>query len=93
MGLPAKRRPKSSKLRRAAHFALRKISLTECSHCHKPVLPHRVCRNCGYYRGRPVLRISTKLDRKAKKKLDKRREAGKEPEPKEKGKKEEGKKK
>ena len=93
MGLPAKRRPKSSKLRRASHFALTNLALTTCGHCHKPVLPHCVCRNCGYYRGRPVLRISTKLDRKAKKRLDKRREAGKEPEVKEKRKKEEGKKK
>ena len=81
MGLPAKRRPKSSKLRRASHFALTNLALTTCGHCHKPVLPHCVCRNCGYYRGRPVLRIS------------KRREAGKEPEVKEKRKKEEGKKK
>ena len=24
----------------------------ECPQCHEPKAPHRVCTNCGYYRGR-----------------------------------------
>ena len=24
----------------------------ECPQCHEPKPPHRVCTNCGYYRGR-----------------------------------------
>ena len=28
-----------------------------CLHCHEPVLPHRVCSNCGYYDGKEVVAI------------------------------------
>lgn len=61
MGLPGHRRTSSDKRRRASHFALKPSSLTVCSHCKKPVVPHRVCANCGYYRGRQVLKMKTKL--------------------------------
>ena len=26
-----------------------------CPHCHEPILPHRVCSNCGYYAGKEVV--------------------------------------
>ena len=26
-----------------------------CPHCHEPILPHRVCSNCGYYDGKEVV--------------------------------------
>jgi large subunit ribosomal protein L32 len=26
-----------------------------CSHCNEPVLPHRVCPNCGFYQNREVV--------------------------------------
>ena len=61
MGLPAKRRTKQSKRERASHFALRQPGVVACSHCKKLILPHRVCPHCGYYRGRDVLRLETKL--------------------------------
>ncbi|MFH0853377.1 MAG: 50S ribosomal protein L32 [bacterium] len=67
MGVPTKRRTKSQRKRRASHFALGLKQLTVCSHCKKPVLPHKVCTNCGYYRGRQVLKIKTALDKKSKK--------------------------
>lgn len=74
MGLPGQRRTKSSKRRRASHFALKKIVLIKCSKCGKPVLPHRACEFCGAYRDRQILTIKTKKktakqkarDRKAK---------------------------
>jgi len=67
MGIPTKSRTKGQKKRRASHFALGQKQLTACGHCRKPVLPHTVCINCGYYRGRQVLKIKTALDKKAKK--------------------------
>ena len=24
-------------------------TFSSCPHCHEPVMPHRVCKNCGYY--------------------------------------------
>ena len=26
-----------------------------CPNCHEPVMPHRVCSNCGYYDGKQVV--------------------------------------
>ena len=31
-----------------------------CPHCHEPVLPHRACKNCGYYDGKQVIDVSKK---------------------------------
>ena len=30
-------------------------TFSTCPHCHEPVLPHRVCGNCGYYDGKQVI--------------------------------------
>ncbi len=68
MGLPGKRRTKSSKLRRAAHFALKRVKLINCPKCHKPLMPHRVCAFCGYYRGQEVIKIKVKKGKEKKKK-------------------------
>ncbi len=54
MGLPGHRRTSSHKRRRAAHFALKAVSTAVCSNCKAPVLPHRVCEACGWYKGRLV---------------------------------------
>ena len=68
MGLPSQKRTKSSKKRRASHFALIKVRLTKCSHCSEPVLPHHACLNCGYYNGKETIKIKTALDKKKKEK-------------------------
>ena len=60
MGLPSKRRTKTSKKERAAHFALKKTILNTCPKCGKPVMPHRACGKCGVYNGREVIAIKTK---------------------------------
>ncbi|MBU1037065.1 50S ribosomal protein L32 [Patescibacteria group bacterium] len=67
MGLPSQKRTKSSKKRRAAHFALAKIKFNKCPHCQQPVLSHHACLNCGYYKGREAVKIKSALDKKKKK--------------------------
>ncbi len=42
---------------RRSHDALQPPSLSTCPHCKQPMLPHRVCLNCGHYRGRAVLPV------------------------------------
>jgi large subunit ribosomal protein L32 len=74
MGLPAKRRTKTSKRERASHFALKKFSLIKCSHCARRIRPHVVCPHCGYYRGRAVLKISSKVEKRSKKSKEARGE-------------------
>ncbi len=42
--------------RRAANSGIKQnLNLAECPNCHQPALPHRVCANCGQYKGRQVL--------------------------------------
>lgn len=57
MGLPGKRLSRSSKRRRASHFAMKKQSFVVCPKCEKKVIPHRACTNCGTYKGREALKL------------------------------------
>ena len=42
---------KSRRDKRRTHDRLTAPSTTTCSNCGAPVLMHRVCGECGYYRG------------------------------------------
>ena len=59
MGLPSKRRTKTSKKDRASHFALKAQTFGKCSECGQPILPHRACAKCGTFKGKAVLKIKT----------------------------------
>jgi len=49
---PKRRHSKARTRYRRTHDALKPISTSECPQCHEHKQPHRVCPNCGYYRGR-----------------------------------------
>ena len=51
---PKRRHSKARTAKRRTHDALKPVGLGECSQCHEPKLPHRVCPHCGYYKGRQV---------------------------------------
>ncbi|MBW6486515.1 MAG: 50S ribosomal protein L32 [Syntrophales bacterium] len=55
MANPVKRHSKSRKNMRRAHDFLKTPSLSTCSQCHEPKLPHHVCPTCGSYKGREVV--------------------------------------
>lgn len=57
MANPKSRHSKSRRGKRRAHDFLTAPNLCTCSHCGSQVLPHRVCPNCGYYKGRPVIAV------------------------------------
>lgn len=59
MSVPPKRLAKRRKRIRASHSALTGVSLTTCEKCKKPILPHRACPHCGFYRGRNVRKIAS----------------------------------
>ncbi len=67
MAVPKKRHTKSRRNKRRANIFLRKPAFTACSKCGKEVAPHNICRNCGYYKGREVVDVFKKLDKKEKK--------------------------
>jgi len=33
--------------------------MAECPQCHEMKLSHRVCKNCGYYDGKEVVKTAT----------------------------------
>ncbi|MCH7759901.1 50S ribosomal protein L32 [candidate division TA06 bacterium] len=55
MPVPKRRHSKSRGRKRRTHWKLESPNLSLCPNCQKPKLPHRVCPQCGYYKGREVI--------------------------------------
>ncbi|MEK7193763.1 MAG: 50S ribosomal protein L32 [Patescibacteria group bacterium] len=53
-GVPAKHHTSSKVRRRRSHLALKPSQIFICPNCQHPILAHRYCANCGYYKGRAV---------------------------------------
>jgi large subunit ribosomal protein L32 len=54
-----KRKTSKLRVRRRTRSHKRTYPTTKnCPQCGAPQQPHRVCRACGYYRGRQVIMIS-----------------------------------
>ncbi len=61
MSVPKKKKCRSSVRSGRAHHALKSKELGKCPNCGKAVMPHRVCQNCGQYRGRVILDTTKKI--------------------------------
>jgi len=59
MPLPKRRHSKQRTAKRRSHDALQAVGVSRCPHCQALTLPHRACRECGYYRGREVVKKAT----------------------------------
>ena len=55
--LPKRRTSSGRGDRRRSHDALKAHNTLVCSNCGETRLPHRVCANCGYYKGRKVVEV------------------------------------
>lgn len=55
MAVPKKKMSRSRTRRRKATWKVASPRLTRCPQCDAPKLPHRVCAECGSYKGREVL--------------------------------------
>jgi large subunit ribosomal protein L32 len=58
MGLPKRKTSQSKRNHRRAHDALPIVQTMTCAHCGDPVLSHRICATCGFYRGRQVIAVA-----------------------------------
>ena len=67
MAVPKQRHTKSRRNKRRANIFLKSPVLAICKKCGKPVLPHIVCLNCGYYKGVEVIDVLKKLNKKERK--------------------------
>ena len=52
---------------RRSHHGLDAARLTKCVNCGAFHLRHRACSTCGQYRGRNVLNVTAKIEKRAKK--------------------------
>ncbi|MFA5076739.1 MAG: 50S ribosomal protein L32 [Patescibacteria group bacterium] len=72
MPVPAKRKAKSHSRSGRAHLALKSIKLASCPKCKKSILPHHTCLYCGFYKGREVIKIKSKLAKLSKSQREKK---------------------
>jgi len=72
MAVPKRKTSKARKRKRRSHQNLQgpNIPITQrvraqasrsvkffCANCNQPKVPHAVCPNCGYYRGRTLVEV------------------------------------
>jgi len=51
---PKKKHTKARQGGRSAHHFRTAPNLSKCPNCGATTMPHRVCRDCGFYNGRQV---------------------------------------
>jgi large subunit ribosomal protein L32 len=54
MAVPKRRTSHSKQGHRRSHHHIKPPQVQYCNQCNEPVLPHRVCPNCGFYQNREV---------------------------------------
>ncbi len=55
MPLQKHKKSKSKRDMRKSQWKLEPISVGKCPQCGDPKMPHRMCPNCGTYKGRTVV--------------------------------------
>lgn len=64
MALPKRKHSKARRDKSRTHWKLRVSGMSRCAQCGKPVASHRLCPSCGFYRGRQIVAIKAKPEKK-----------------------------
>lgn len=67
MPVPKRKTSKSRRDRRQSCKFIRPQTFAQCSNCTEPLVGHRVCAHCGFYKGKQVLK--SKLERAVRRKF------------------------
>ena len=59
MAEPKKRLTSTRSGNRQSHDALKGRSFAICAHCKEKIVPHTVCKNCGYYGDKKILDLKS----------------------------------
>lgn len=65
------RHTKSHTGNRRSHHAIKVGAFAKCSKCKAESLPHIMCANCGFYKGKEIVDVLKKLSKKEKKQKSK----------------------
>ncbi len=57
MAVPRHKLSKAKKRQRRAHHARTPSNHAACPRCNAAKLPHRVCSNCGFYKGEQKIAV------------------------------------
>ena len=71
MAVPRHSHTRSKVGKTRMHKFIKKVRLSLCPKCKKPVLSHTVCLKCGFYKGKEVINVLGKLSKKEKKTKEK----------------------
>lgn len=71
MAVPRHSHTRSKVGKTRMHKYVKRVVLTLCPKCSKPILSHTACKNCGYYKGKEVINVLGKLTKKEKKAKEK----------------------
>lgn len=61
---PKKRHSRARQGKRRASIHLELPSTVACTNCKEKILPHTVCKACGYYKGQKILTVDKVIVRK-----------------------------
>jgi large subunit ribosomal protein L32 len=61
MPVPKRKRSRARRDKRFANKGIKPKAVATCQTCQAPLTTHAVCQECGYYKGKKILR--TKTDR------------------------------
>lgn len=75
MAEPKKRHTSARSGNRRSHLAVVEKGLQNCPKCNAKIIPHRVCSNCGYYKGQDVLEIERLEKEKAERRKNREEES------------------
>lgn len=57
MAVPFRRTSKTKKRMRRTHLKKTANEMVACPKCGAMIRPHRACMECGYYKGKEVIKI------------------------------------
>ncbi len=64
MALPKRKHSKARRDKSRTHQVLTAPQLTKCPQCFTLIRPHHICFACGYYKGRKIVDIKVKKEKK-----------------------------
>ena len=57
MAVPKRRTSKRVRNQRRSHHALKAPTLISCNNCGTLTRPHKICGQCGYFKGTEVVQV------------------------------------